>query len=299
MDILNDVKDWLNSEFPSQEEIKETIDRLSMNAGSTKNPAERFEFKDAIELLKKELGKEPQTLSSNSKNGVAAFPSSIREESPAPIKAKPLKANGSRAASPIKDKTDIKMIAKMMSKWNFQREAHLLIIGCNTALRYSDLRMMRFDQVIHSAKNDGTAYIEQIVEKKTGKAKRLILNRTAMKYITAQYESLKGLGIENPIYVFQGTGNRTKAEPKPVSRSHVNQVFKHVREDMDLDFRLSTHTMRKTFGYHAYDNGKGIDIKILQKLFNHASEQDTFIYIGVNAQRVQEAYITAEIEIDL
>lgn len=309
MNLLNSVKSWLDSELPTQEEIKDQINRLASNRGMNQSPADKLEFTAAIELLKKELGGSTDNESNaffvtgNSKKGEAAFPSKAQATSLADIKdavkAKTQKANGSRAASPIKDKGDIKAIARMMVKWGYQREAHLLIIGCNTALRYSDLRLMKFEDISRSAKEDGTGYIEQLIEQKTGKAKRLTLNKTAMNYITKQYELLQSKGVDTPVYVFQGTGNRTKATPKPVSRSHVNNVFKYVRESMDLNFRLSTHSLRKSFSFHAYDNGNGIDIKVIQKLLNHASEDETFNYIGINAERVQQTYIDAEIEVEL
>jgi integrase len=305
MDLLNDMKNWLNSEFPSQDEIKDTINRLGVNASA--NPIDKRECQEVIKLLKAELTgnsfNEEGNISNSSKGGLAAFPSdvagAVKKIKVDLSKIKGVKAAGSRAASPIKDKGDIKAIAKMMVKWGYVREAHMLIIGCNTALRYSDLRMIRFDQIIYSPNQDDTGYIEQIVEQKTKKLKRLTLNKTAMNFINLRYECLQKEGVESPVYVFQGTGNRTKKTPSPVSRSHVNYVLKYVRESMGLDFQLSTHSMRKSFGYHAYNNGKGLDILVLRKLFNHASEEETMKYIGVDAQRVQEAYIDAEIEISL
>jgi integrase len=300
MSVFNDAQEWLDTESPLDDEIKETINRLSLNCSTTKNPADKEEYRKAISMLKDNLKTEELFISGSSKRGVAAFPTSNGEEKkhePVSSNVK-IKTEGSHAASPIKDKTDIRMIAKFLVKRGYEREAHLLIIGCNAALRYSDLRMIRFDQIIHSAKDDGTAYIEQIVEKKTSKLKRLVLNKTAMQYINLRHTALLELG-HDPIYVFQGTGNRVKANPAPISRSHINKVFQYAREELNLDFRLSSHSLRKSFGFHAYNGGKGIDIKVLQKLFNHSSELDTFTYIGVSAQRVQEAYIDAEIEIEL
>lgn len=303
MALLDEMKNWLNSELPSQDEIKETIDRLSMNASA--NPLDKIEYNNVIKLLQAELKissvDDKITVSASSKSGISAFPASVsavKKALKAKAKTKPTKANGSRAASPIKDKGDITMIAKMMEKWGYVREAHLLIIGCNTALRYSDLRLMKFEHVNKSGELDGTGYMDEMVEQKTGKAKDVRLNATAMKYIKAQYDLLLSMGVD-PIYVFQGTGNRTKSTPNPVSRSHVNKVFKEVSENLDLNFRFSTHSMRKSFAYHAYNNGKGIDIKVLQKLLNHRSEDDTFTYIGINAERVSQTYIDAEIEVSL
>jgi integrase len=40
------------------------------------------------------------------------------------------------------------------------------------------------------------------------------------------------------------------------------------------------HTLRKTFGYHAYQ--KGIAISILMDIYNHHSPSETLKYIGIN-----------------
>ena len=48
---------------------------------------------------------------------------------------------------------------------------------------------------------------------------------------------------------------------------------------MIIKERIGTHTLRKTFGYHAYNNG--YDITLIQKLFNHSSQSVTLRYIGI------------------
>jgi integrase len=43
---------------------------------------------------------------------------------------------------------------------------------------------------------------------------------------------------------------------------------------------IGTHTLRKTFGYHHYQQNK--DVAILQQIFNHSSPSITLRYIGIN-----------------
>ena len=49
------------------------------------------------------------------------------------------------------------------------------------------------------------------------------------------------------------------------------------------------HTMRKTFGYHAYK--KGMDITIIQKLLNHSSPSITLSYIGITRDDLDNVYL--------
>lgn len=59
-------------------------------------------------------------------------------------------------------------------------------------------------------------------------------------------------------------------------------------EKAGLQERIGTHSMRKTFGYHHYQQFK--DVVILQKIFNHSSPQITLRYIGVEQDQIDYSY---------
>lgn len=66
-------------------------------------------------------------------------------------------------------------------------------------------------------------------------------------------------------------------------------AYKILREAADyvsLD-GIGTHTLRKTFGYHFYQQYK--DPALLQEIFNHSSEEITLRYIGVNQDMMDRA----------
>jgi len=46
--------------------------------------------------------------------------------------------------------------------------------------------------------------------------------------------------------------------------------------------------LRKTFGYHFYQQTK--DVALLQELFNHSSPSVTLRYIGINQDKIDQAY---------
>jgi integrase len=50
---------------------------------------------------------------------------------------------------------------------------------------------------------------------------------------------------------------------------------------------IGTHTLRKTFGYHFYQQTK--DVAMLQEIFNHSSPAITLKYIGVNQDSMDRA----------
>ena len=200
--------------------------------------------------------------------------------------AKHKNTRGERVASPIKDSDDIKMIYRRLVKRCRHREAELFRIGCNLALRISDLLSLKFTDFYR----EDNSMVDRItiVEIKTGKRKTFTINNTVK-------ESVRLLRSNHPdyVYLFQAHSRNIGERVGPVSRQWVNRVLKQISEDVGLDYNLSTHSMRKTFGYHAYK--AGADINELQKMFNHARVIETFIYIGITEERIQNLYTDYEI----
>lgn len=75
----------------------------------------------------------------------------------------------------------------------------------------------------------------------------------------------------------------------PLTRERAYQIIKELGEMFGID-DLGTHSMRKTFGYHYYQQTK--DIALLQKIFNHSSPSITLRYIGVDQDYENRAYKT-------
>lgn len=194
-----------------------------------------------------------------------------------------------KQVDPIKSLDDVKMIYNRLNKWNRHREAELVMLGCNVALRISDLLKLRFADIKEQRLDGQTVGYVELIEKKTAKEKKLTLNKTAMGCI----DRLRKM-YPDSVYLFQSTGNRSKGnEPKPVSRQWISSKLIEVKEGLGLDYSLNTHSLRKTFGFHAYK--RGTDINVLQKLFNHASVTDTFKYIGITDERIRDVYLNIEI----
>ena len=54
--------------------------------------------------------------------------------------------------------------------------------------------------------------------------------------------------------------------------------------------KIGTHTLRKTFGYHAYK--QGVSLEIIQKLLNHSAPSVTLRYIGITKEELDNVYIS-------
>ena len=73
---------------------------------------------------------------------------------------------------------------------------------------------------------------------------------------------------------------------KAIDRTTAYRILKQAADDLRLK-NIGTHSLRKTFGYHYYQDTK--DIATLQELFNHSDQRITLKYIGVEQDELDRA----------
>lgn len=174
---------------------------------------------------------------------------------------------------------DVKRMYRWLNENATPREAECWIIGCNLALRAGDLLGLRFDQLAGS-------HIS-IIEQKTGKKKRFpvtdIVRESAARL--SDYYASKNFSAT---YLFQSTSNRMKNSCAPICIQWLGKKLKKASWGLELGYNVNTHSMRKTWGYHAYEGGA--DILYIQALLNHAHQQVTLKYIGVTKTAIEDMY---------
>lgn len=170
---------------------------------------------------------------------------------------------------PIRKKKDIRKIEKILSAQSF-RNLLLFTVGTNCGLRISDILNLNVSDVRH--KN----YID-IVEKKTGKAKRFPIN-AKLKPMFEKFT--EGRNLNEPLFlsIFHNRMERTQCY----------RIINSACHEAGLECKVGTHTLRKTFGYHHYQKFK--DVVVLQKIFNHSAPQITLRYIGIDQDIIDESY---------
>jgi len=77
-------------------------------------------------------------------------------------------------------------------------------------------------------------------------------------------------------YLFQSRNG----ENKPITRMQAYRIINDACKQVGIKDQIGTHTLRKTFGYHHYQQYK--DVAILQDIFNHSAPSVTLRYIGIN-----------------
>lgn len=193
---------------------------------------------------------------------------------------------------PIRKKEDIKRFYDWLNENCTPREAECFLMGCNVALRAGDLLSLKFEDF------ENGKFIE-LNEQKTGKFKRIPITqvmRDSVARLKAYYTSRDFYKSKKfkPVYLFQSTGNRAFHLCQPICIQWLSACFKKAAAGLDFDVNINTHTMRKTWGYQAYE--KGEDILYIQALFNHSNQRVTLNYIGVTRSTIEQMYRDNSIE---
>jgi integrase len=186
---------------------------------------------------------------------------------------------------PIRSKHQIRELAGFYLRKGQLRNHALIILGVHTALRISDLLRLRWEDVYDFKQERVRASIE-IVEKKTRKAKIIALNKAAVNALTllAAHVAQKGrFLIENP---------NTK---KAISRIQAYRLIRAAAEVLAFESRVSCHSLRKTFGYHAWKSG--VSPAVIMEIYNHSSLAVTRRYLGVTQDDKNEVYMGLELTV--
>jgi integrase len=169
---------------------------------------------------------------------------------------------------PIRDLEKVEKIKRYLKEKN-ERDYILFILGISTGLRISDILSLKKEDLLKS-------HID-IKETKTQKRKRVKIPGYIKKDIMPFVNRLND--GDYVIKSRQGTN-------KSIDRSVAYRILRDAAEHVNLT-EVGTHTLRKTFGYHFYQQTQ--NIAVLQELFNHTSQSVTLRYIGINQDSLDKA----------
>ena len=171
---------------------------------------------------------------------------------------------------PIKDPEKLRRIQEELASrtdWHSERMFLLFELGIHTGLRISDLIRLR-------KKNVCGEWIE-MVEKKTQKVTRIPLNTTIRVIIQDRCRDMSDDQLLFPSRMKLGDGTQ-----QPITTRCAYDDMQQIARLFNLEGRIGCHTLRKTFGYWHYKQNK--DLEMLRQWFNHASQNVTLRYIGMD-----------------
>lgn len=170
---------------------------------------------------------------------------------------------------PIRD-MDLVMDVADYLKAKSKRDYVMFMFGIYTGLRISDILKLR----VRDVREKKYIYIR---EKKTGKEKRFPIN-AELKPVIEEFIR----GRKDFEFLFKSPNYPNKA----ISRQQAYNILTDAGKVFGIS-AIGTHTLRKTFGYHVYQQTH--DAVTLMDIFNHADMSITLRYIGINQDNKDKA----------
>lgn len=197
-------------------------------------------------------------------------------------------------AEPIKSLDEIMMISEYFISKERYRDNMLFIVGINFGLRVSDLRLLRFCSII----NDDLTFKDKfpVLEKKTKNTRKVKKNRwitindAVIDAVTLYLEHTDGVSLSD--YMFKSESNHGSNINTPIHRNSIDRILKEAVDALGIQTKVSTHTLRKTFGFHQMMmcNNDPRKLLVLSKMFGHSSTAVTLEYIGITGDEIADAY---------
>lgn len=179
---------------------------------------------------------------------------------------------------PIRSEKHIEAMKKVL-KGQSKRDYLLFMVGISSALRISDILKLKVSDVWDGKKCNKHIRLR---EQKTNKNKGFPITPNLEKAIK---EYLNSIGYDMDDYLFPSR----KGENKPITRQHAHLILNNAAEEVGIKEPISTHSMRKTWGYWAWK--KGYNLALIMEVLNHSSITNTKKYLGITQDELDDVYI--------
>lgn len=166
------------------------------------------------------------------------------------------------------------------------RNYTMIIMGLNTAFRIGDLLKLQWKDVYDESAGHLRTHI-CIEEQKTGKLRMVPINPAESKALTHYHAICRQKLPED--YLFPSLRDKKT----PISRYQAYRIVKEAATESGLAEHISCHSLRKTFGYHAWK--QGTPPAMLMDLYNHSSYRVTKRYLGIEQDERDDVYMHIEL----
>ena len=176
--------------------------------------------------------------------------------------------------NPIRDIKTIQAMKEELRKHSV-RDLMLFVLGINTGISLLDLLSLTVQDVWDGQGAKPFLYLK---DEKTGEEKAYYLN-SKIEEVLREY--LAKVDWKPEDYLF-----KSQKDNLPITRQQAYRIINHSAREAGISEKIGTHTLRKTFGYHAYY--RGVAISILKSILHHHCTAESLKYLGIGRTEKQK-----------
>ena len=193
-----------------------------------------------------------------------------------------------KLTQPIRDIIEVDKLQKYYCEVKPNKRNYLLIVcGLNTALRISDILKLRWKDVYNENLLSFKSHID-VKEQKTGKKTTIFINNNLKEALASFLKDIFAKKVKLCEVMEQFIFLGQKSECKPISRIQAFRIISDAAGKCLISHNVSCHSLRKTFGYHAWKNG--VSPALLTSIYNHSSYKITTRYLGIDQDDKDEVF---------
>lgn len=181
---------------------------------------------------------------------------------------------------PIKDKKEIEMMEMYFLEKGEWRNYTLFVLGINTSLRISDLLKLKWKDVYDFSAQQMRKHLH-VLEQKTQKWNYIALNENATKCLLFYMQKTD---VSQDAFIFKSKHGLNR----PINRNQAYLIIKNAATELGLSGNISCHSLRKTFGYHAWR--QGVPPAVIMDIYNHSNMNMTKIYLSIDQDEKDEVF---------
>lgn len=192
-----------------------------------------------------------------------------------------------KGCRPLNDQ-EVKLVTMSFGGKYATRDKALFLLGLKSGFRISELLSLRLCDVLQAGRMVDRITVQRRHMKKKTESRTILLHPEAKEALDKWINELNANGhIAADTFIFRSRKGRNR----PITRMHAWRILKEAYTSNEMNGKLGTHSMRKTFADRIYDK-LDRDLVKTQKALGHRNINSTVQYLSFREEEIDEAILS-------